>query len=106
MLEPRSSEARLEAILPALLLGLGVIALLELGSRAGWIPAFVLPAPSAVLVALTENFAVLAGHSAQTLLEVAIGFSLASAFGILTALVMSAVPLLRRMLMQIGRAHV
>jgi ABC-type nitrate/sulfonate/bicarbonate transport system permease component len=81
------------------LLGFGVIALLEFGSRAGWIPAFVLPAPSAVMMAMTDNFDVLAGHSAQTLLEVAIGFSLASVFGMLTALAMSAIPLLRRMLM-------
>jgi ABC-type nitrate/sulfonate/bicarbonate transport system permease component len=95
----RDFRARLEAILPALLLGLGVVALLELGSRSGLIPAFVLPAPSAVVMALLENFDVLASHSAQTLLEVAIGFSLATLFGILTALTMSAVPLLRRMLM-------
>jgi ABC-type nitrate/sulfonate/bicarbonate transport system permease component len=102
VIETRSSRgfrARLEAILPALSLGLGVIALLEFGSRVGLIPAFVLPAPSAVLMALTDNFDVLAAHSAQTLLEVAIGFSLATLFGIITALAMSAVPLLRRMLM-------
>jgi ABC-type nitrate/sulfonate/bicarbonate transport system permease component len=102
VIETRPSQsfwARLEAILPALLFGLSVIALLELGSRAGLIPAFVLPAPSAVMMALTDNFDVLASHSAQTLLEVAIGFTLASAFGILSALTMSAVPLLRRMLM-------
>jgi ABC-type nitrate/sulfonate/bicarbonate transport system permease component len=102
MIETRSSRsfwAKLEAILPAFLLGLGVIVLLEFGSRAGLIPNFVLPAPSAVVMALLENFDVLAAHSAQTLLEVAIGFSLASAFGILTALTMSAIPLLRRMLM-------
>jgi ABC-type nitrate/sulfonate/bicarbonate transport system permease component len=102
VIETRSSrnfKARLESVLPALLLGVAVLVLLELGSRVGWIPSFVLPAPSAVMMALLENFDVLAVHSAQTLLEVAIGFSLASAFGILTALVMSAVPLLRRMLM-------
>ena len=75
MIETRPSRgfrARLEAILPALLLGLGVVVLLEFGARAGWIPSFVLPAPSAVMIALLENFDVLANHSAQTLLEVAI----------------------------------
>ena len=97
--ESRGFRARLEAVLPALLFGLGMVALVELGSRAGLIPSFVLPAPSAVVMALNDNFAVLAIHSAQTLLEVAIGFSLAAAFGILTALAMSAVPFLRRMLM-------
>ena len=102
MIETRPSRgfrARLEAVLPALLLGLGVVVLLEFGARAGWIPSFVLPAPSAVVMALLENFDALANHSAQTLLEVAIGFSLATGFGIITALTMSAVPLLRRMLM-------
>jgi ABC-type nitrate/sulfonate/bicarbonate transport system permease component len=95
----RNIRSRLEAIWPALGLGMVVIALLEGGSRAGLIPSFVLPAPSAVALALWENFDVLAGHSAQTLLEVAIGFSLATGFGIVAALAMSAVVWLRRMLM-------
>jgi ABC-type nitrate/sulfonate/bicarbonate transport system permease component len=96
---PRDLRAKLKAVLPALLLGAGVVTLLELGSRAGLIPRFVLPAPSAVGIALLENFDVLAGHSAQTLLEVVIGFSFAVGFGSITALFMSAIPFLRRMLM-------
>jgi ABC-type nitrate/sulfonate/bicarbonate transport system permease component len=88
-----------KSVLPALLLGIGVTVSLELGSRLGLIPTFVLPAPSQVLLALSQNFEVLVGHSAQTLLEVLIGFGLSVVFGVATALTMSAVPLLRRMLM-------
>lgn len=102
---PRKQSAResrsrtFKAALPALLLGIGVTALLELGSRLGLVPPFVLPAPSAVAGALADNFEALMGHSAQTLLEVLVGFTLAAGFGILTALTMSGVPPLRRMLM-------
>jgi ABC-type nitrate/sulfonate/bicarbonate transport system permease component len=92
-------RSRLEAVFPALLLGAFVITALEFGSRVGLIPSFVLPAPSAVAAALFENFELLAGHSAQTLLEVTLGFSVSILFGLLAALTMSAIPMLRRMLM-------
>ena len=71
MIETRPSRgfrARLEAVLPALLLGLGVVVLLEFSARAGWIPSFVLPAPSAVMIALLENFDVLDDESSCRLI--------------------------------------
>jgi ABC-type nitrate/sulfonate/bicarbonate transport system permease component len=92
-------RSRLEAVFPAVLLGAFVIAALEIGSRLGMFPKFVLPAPSAVALALSENFEVLAGHSAQTLLEVVLGFLVSIIFGVLSALAMSAIPIVRRMLM-------
>lgn len=58
-------------------------------------PLYVLPAPSAVLLAFFREFPVLLGHGTTTLLETALGLSLAIALGFFLACLMDAYPLLR-----------
>ncbi len=79
--------------LPDSVLALGlmvvVIALWELAIRLFSVPAFVLPAPSAIVRSLIANRAQLAGASYATSMEVLLGFVLAAVTGIAVALLIA-----------------
>jgi NitT/TauT family transport system permease protein len=73
----------------ALALGLAasVTVFWELAIRLFGVPTFVLPAPSAVIRSLIENWAQLASATESTALEILLGFVLAAITGIAIALV-------------------
>ena len=92
---PRPGSTQLDAAigspLPdwalALALAATVTLLWEMAIRLFSVPAFVLPAPSAVIRSLIENWAQLAGATESTALEILLGFVLAAITGIAIALV-------------------
>jgi NitT/TauT family transport system permease protein len=71
----------------ALALAAAVTVLWELAIRLFRVPTFVLPAPSAVIRSLIENWAQLASATESTALEILLGFVLAAITGIAVALV-------------------
>lgn len=72
--------------LPALFFLAAIIALLELITQYAGLPEYILPAPSAVIRALVENFHLLLEHSMVTMAAVSGGLGLA----IIVALVLAA----------------
>lgn len=87
--QPAGSDAAraLGALLPPLALTAGVLAAWELAIRLFKVSSFVLPAPSAIFVALVENWGPLAKAARATAVEVLFGFLLAALAGIAVALV-------------------
>jgi len=78
---------RLDNFVPALMLSACVILFWEAVIRAFRVSAFVLPAPSAIVVSLVENASALAIAAKATALEVLFGFVLSAVVGIAVALV-------------------
>jgi NitT/TauT family transport system permease protein len=74
-------------ILPAFGLALAVVVFWELAVRLFQVPVFVIPAPSAILLALVDSRAALVSASKATAVEVLFGFVLAAVVGIAVALV-------------------
>lgn len=74
-------------VVPALALLAGTLIVWEAAIRLFKISSFVLPAPSAIFVALVENRVPLAVAAQATAVEVLFGFVLAAVVGIATALV-------------------
>jgi NitT/TauT family transport system permease protein len=74
-------------LMPAILLALAVLVVWEAVIHLFKVPAFVLPAPSAIMVALGENWRALALASRATALEVLFGFVLSGLVGVTVALV-------------------
>jgi len=77
---------RLSAVLPALGLAAAVLVVWEAAVRLFNIPQFVIPAPSAIAVALFQQRAALATASKATAIEVLFGFVLAALVGVVVAL--------------------
>jgi NitT/TauT family transport system permease protein len=77
---------RLSAVLPALGLAAVVLVIWEAAVRLFNIPQFVVPAPSAIAVALFEQRVALASASKATAIEVLFGFILAAVVGVIVAL--------------------
>jgi NitT/TauT family transport system permease protein len=77
-----SSESSARAILGATLTFLALVALWELLVRRFSIPGWILPAPSAIALALVEWRHELIRHSLVTLYETLLGFALSIAIGI------------------------
>jgi NitT/TauT family transport system permease protein len=71
----------------ALALAASVTVFWELAIRLFRVPTFVLPAPSAVIRSLIENWAQLASATESTALEILLGFVLAAITGVAIALV-------------------
>ena len=65
-----------------------LLVLWELVCRTGLVPAFMLPAPSAVVAALVKDAALIASHSATTLLEAALGLVIGVVLGFVLAVLM------------------
>jgi NitT/TauT family transport system permease protein len=77
----------LSAILPPLALMIATLVIWEIAIRLFKVPAFVLPAPSAIVASLIESRAALMVAAKATALEVLFGFILAAVTGIAVALV-------------------
>jgi NitT/TauT family transport system permease protein len=74
-------------IMPAVGLAVAVLVVWEAVIRLFVVPAFVLPAPTAIIASLVENRAPLAVAARATAIEILLGFVLASVVGIAVALV-------------------
>ncbi len=70
----------------------------ELVSRLNAIPAFILPAPSMVVVTLFKEFKVMSSHILITLYETFTGFFISIIFSILIAVLMDSIPGIRKTL--------
>lgn len=70
---------------PAFILAVALLALWELVVRSGQVSAVLLPTPTSIVQALTENWDVLSVHTLQTLMETVIGLALATLLGLLLA---------------------
>lgn len=86
-------KLKLHTYAPAALLVLIILAVWETGVRFGGVPAFILPAPSAVWIALVEQRGLLLSvHLPATLQEILLGFLLAAGCGTLLGLGMHLFP--------------
>ena len=77
----------MQDVLPAVGLAIIVLIFWEVAIRLFSVPTFVLPAPTAVILSLAESRYQLAVAAKATAIEVAFGFVLAAATGIVVALV-------------------
>lgn len=85
-------------LLPPLALLAGLVALWQLLAWGLRVPRYILPSPAQIVAAGISQWQLLAWHSAQTLVETALGLVLAIAFGFGLALAIDLSPLLRRVL--------
>jgi len=94
-----SPGRRREAAL-SVLLGLAVVAVWELVVRAFAVPVYVVPAPTAVIVALGRGLAsgVYIVHLAYTLVEALLGFVIGSLLGLMLGAAIARSPLLERVI--------
>lgn len=76
-------KKQLDNYSPFILLVLFVIAIWESAVRLHWIPAFILPAPSAISIVLIEHRQLLGHHLLATLQEILVGFVLSVICGAL-----------------------
>ncbi len=74
---------------PAIALAAGVVVVWEATIDVFHVRAFVLPAPSAIIVSLTENYAQLAVAAQATAVEIMFGFALAAVVGVAVALIIA-----------------
>ena len=72
-----------------------LLAVWELVVWAGIVPNYLLPAPSAVVVAFISDFPLLAQHAATTILEAALGLLAGVAIGFVFAILMDRIEFLR-----------
>jgi NitT/TauT family transport system permease protein len=83
----RSTSGR--ALYLPLLVAAGVLLLWEIGVRIAGIPSVILPTPTAILELVLDKHEILLRHAIPTTLESAGGFLLASAAGILIAILLT-----------------
>lgn len=81
---------------PAFVLTLTLLAFWELYVRAGQISTQLLPAPTAIIQALFDNWNVIYDNTLQTLLETVLGMGIATLLGILLAVMLDISSWLRR----------
>lgn len=82
----RQSHARISAIVYPVMTVVGTLLAWELAARAFDIPAYLLPAPSTIVVSLADNAALLLKHGWITTVEIVLGFLLSIAVGVPLAL--------------------
>lgn len=86
---PHTSEpSRLRRILVPVVTVAIFLLLWEAACDLGFVPAFLLPSPSSVVVSLVKDAALVAQHSVTTLLEAAIGLGIGVVIGFVFALLM------------------
>lgn len=73
-------------LMPAVLLSAAILVVWEIAIRLLRVPAFVLPAPTAIMDSLAANWPALASAARATALEVLFGFVLSAVVGVLVAL--------------------
>ncbi len=83
---------------PAVVLALAIFALWEISVRSGAMSPLVLPAPTAIVQALLDNWEILAGHTVQTCLETVLGLAIAVVLGLLFAILIDLSSWIRRAL--------
>jgi ABC-type nitrate/sulfonate/bicarbonate transport system permease component len=79
---------RLASYGPAFVLIVALLAVWELYVRSGQIALSILPTPSAVVVALFENWDVIYPHMVQTMMETVLGLVIATVLGLLLAMLL------------------
>ncbi|GAC1357068.1 MAG: ABC transporter permease [Ktedonobacteraceae bacterium] len=92
-------HARLRGIAgygPAFVLAIALFAIWELSVRVGQVSVAVLPAPTAIVQALVDNWDVISGHTLQTLLETVLGLAAATILGVLLAILIDVSSAVRR----------
>lgn len=93
-----SSSSRIRRILPALFVLIIIIIIWEALVRILGVPGYVLPPPSRVLQALQTDSEALLRHSRITLYETAVGLLIATAVGLVLAVLMDVSDLVKRAL--------
>ncbi|HEX2051535.1 MAG TPA: ABC transporter permease [Actinomycetota bacterium] len=93
---PPAASDRFRTYAPPAAFVLGVVALWQLGVRAFDVPAYLLPAPSEIVEALRDDWALLASSTWVTVQEMLLGFGLAALVGVVLAVILHLSPLLRR----------
>lgn len=81
---------------PALVVLVALLVLWESVTRGGLLPDNLLPAPSAVVQALFDNWDVLLGHTLQTTFETVLGLAIATVLGLAIAILLDLSPWIRR----------
>src|SRR5665811_284750 len=75
-----------------------LVAIWEIVSRTGSIPAYVLPAPSIIIYSLVINFKLIWLHILVTVFETISGFTAAIILGMLAAILMDDIPFVKKVL--------
>ena len=75
-----------------------LVALWEIISRTGSMPAYILPAPSTIIYSLAVNFKLMRIHILVTVFETLSGFAAAVLLGILIAILMDGIPFIKKVL--------
>jgi ABC-type nitrate/sulfonate/bicarbonate transport system, permease component len=83
---------------PAFIVLVLLLVVWEAVTRGGLMASNILPAPSAIVQALIANWDVLAGHTLQTTFETVVGLAIATALGLLIAILLDLSPWVRRAL--------
>jgi NitT/TauT family transport system permease protein len=84
-----AKNGRLARVIPALIPLIAVTAAAEIAVRAGWVRAYLVPAPSSVLLAMIENSHELFGALLTTSSSALLGFLLSTVGGIAVAVFLS-----------------
>src|ERR1700730_12424177 len=82
----RETRARISAVVAPTCVVLGLLAIWEAATRAFDVPAFLLPAPSAVLASMRANAGLLLQNGLVTTVEILLGFLLSTVGAIALAL--------------------
>lgn len=82
----RAMRSRVAAVLAPAGVVIALLVLWEAGTRLFGVPAFLLPAPSAIMAAMAKHAPLLAVATGVTTLEIVLGFALSIAVGIPLAL--------------------
>lgn len=82
----RAMRSRVAAVLAPAGVVIALLVLWEAGTRIFGVPAFLLPAPSAIMAAMAKHAPLLAVATGVTTLEIVLGFALSIAVGIPLAL--------------------
>ncbi len=89
MSELRAQTGTMPAAVSTVLTFLGTLAILLIvwqgASRAGWIPAYAVPPPSAIGAKFLDSFPEMSRHAVTTTVEIALGFILATVGAVLLA---------------------
>lgn len=80
----------------ALFLGLIFLVIWETAGHLGWLPEFIIPTPSEILIALIEEWQTLAYNSAITLFQAMVGLLIGITLAFLLAILMDFIPWFRK----------
>ena len=95
-------RARLDAILPPLIFGLGALIVWEAVVRVFGVPAVILPAPTAIAHRLVTSVPTLSADFVQTMRGVIAGYLIGNAAGLALAILIDRSPFLQRGLLPLG----